>query len=442
MDNVLNFLNRLNINKDEYVIVACSGGSDSMFLIYLLHRLNYKIVCAHVNHKVRKESDEEYKFVNEYCNKHDIIFEGTELTGYTTGNFEHFARNFRYSFFESLMIKYKSKYLFTAHHGDDLMETILMRLVRGSSLKGYAGFSVISKKNGYKIVRPLIYLTKEMIESYDNNHDIKYSIDSSNYEDDYTRNRFRHRVLPFFKDEEPQVHEKFILFSNEINEANSYINSLVNDQVLKMYKDNSLDLEHFVKVDEYLQRKILENIISKLYPDNLYLIDRNHINEIMKIIVSKKPNISLTLPNNISVKRAYNKLSFNVYTNLDVNYEYLYYDGLEVNGYLFKNVDTDQKSNYVIRLNSKDIALPLKVRTRVCGDRMKVKNMSGTKKINDIFIDLKVNYEKREAWPLLVDANNEILWVPGLKKSQFDIPIEQEYDIIITYEKKERNFNE
>ena len=68
--------------------------------------------------------------------------------------------------------------------------------------------------------------------------------------------------------------------------------------------------------------------------------------------------------------------------------------------------------------------------------------MNGSKKINDIFIDSKVNFEKRDAWPLLVDANNEVLWVPGLKKSQFDIPIEQEYDIIITYQKKERDFNE
>lgn len=442
MNNVLNFLNNLNINKEEYIIVACSGGPDSMFLIDLLHRLNYKIVCAHVNHKVRKESDDEYKFVNDYCIKNDIIFEGTELTGYTTGNFEHFARNFRYSFFESLINKYHTKYLFTAHHGDDLVETILMRLVRGSSLKGYSGFSIISSKNGYKIVRPLIYLTKEMIENYNSEHNIKYSIDSTNNEDDYTRNRFRHYVLPFLKNEETLVHEKFILFNNEINDACIFIDSLVISQVSKMYKDNSLHLDLFNEVDEYLQRRILENIISKLYPDNLYLVDKNHINEIMKIIISKKPNISLTLPNNISVMKEYNKLLFNAQTNLDNNYEYLYYDGLEINDYVFKEEKSDDKSNYVIRLNSKNIALPLKVRTRKNGDKMRVKNMSGTKKINDIFIDLKVNLEKRDAWPLLVDANNEILWLPGLKKSEFDIPIKQEYDIIITYEKKERNLNE
>ena len=303
MNHVLNFLNKLNIDKDEYIIVACSGGPDSMFLIDLLHHLDYKVVCAHVNHKVRRESEEEYVFVANYCARNNIIFEGTELTGDATGNFEHFARNFRYSFFESLMERYHTNYLFTAHHGDDLIETILMRLVRGSSLKGYSGFLPISEKNNYKIVRPLVYLTKDMIENYNKEHDIKYVLDSTNEEDDYTRNRFRHHVLPFLKGEDTLVHEKFILFSNEISSAYYYINLLTHEQVDRMYRDGILDLDLFGEADEYLQRRIIEDIISKLYPDNLYLVDSNHINEIMKIIISDKPNINLTLPNNINIKK-------------------------------------------------------------------------------------------------------------------------------------------
>ncbi len=442
MDSVLNFLNKLDIKKDEYIIVACSGGPDSMFLIDLLHRLNYKIVCAHVNHKLRKESDDEYKFVSDYCENLGIVFEGVELTGYSSGNFEQFARNFRYSFFDKLLNKYNSNYLFTAHHGDDLMETILMRLVRGSSLKGYSGFLPISEKREYKIIRPLIYLTKEMIEQYNKEYEIKYVIDYTNFEDNYTRNRYRHHLLPFLKNEDNLVHEKFMLFSKELSDVSNYIDLLVKSKISQMYKDNILDFSLLLLEDTYLKRKIIEYILNEIYPDNLYLVDSNHVNEILKIIISDKPNIEVLLPNNIKIVKEYNKLLFNVHNNLDINFEWEYHDNLEINGYIFTNENNDSNSNYVIRLNSKDITLPLMVRTRKCGDKMQVKNMVGHKKINDIFIDAKVNSQKRDAWPLLVDANNEILWVPGLKKSQFDIPIKQEYDIIITYRKKERDFNE
>lgn len=109
---------------------------------------------------------------------------------------------------------------------------------------------------------------------------------------------------------------------------------------------------------------------------------------------------------------------------------------MEVGEYIFKFHETDNKSNYVIRLNSKDVCLPLRVRTRLPSDKMRIKNLNGSKKINDIFIDNKIVMSKRESWPVVVDANNQILWLPGLKKSDFDIPNGSCYDIIIEYLKK------
>lgn len=205
MNDVVSFIKNLKIPKDESVVLACSGGPDSMFLLNLLYNMGISCVVAHVNHKVRKESDEEYLFLKSYCSERDIIFEGREITDFVTGNFENYARNFRYSFFKEIVDKYSAKYLFTAHHGDDLMETILMRLTRGSSLKGYAGFSSISERDGYKIIRPLIYLDKDFIENYNKDNDIPYSIDYTNDLDDYTRNRYRHNVLPFLKEEDNLV---------------------------------------------------------------------------------------------------------------------------------------------------------------------------------------------------------------------------------------------
>lgn len=435
MERVLNFLNSLDL-KDETLVVACSGGSDSMFLLDLLNNLGYKVICAHVNHKVREESDQEYLFVKNYCLKHNIIFEGIELTGFVGGNFEHFARNYRYSFFESILKKYKASYLFTAHHGDDLVETILMRMVRGSSLKGYKGFSKISKRDNYFIVRPLIYLTKKYIEDEAKNKNIEYVIDNSNFADDYTRNRFRHRFLPLLKEEDLFVHDKFLKFSEELDETYDYITRVTDEIKKEIYVDNTLDINKFECVDTYIKKNVINEIFRELYPDNLYLIDGNHIEEIFKVIESKKQNIELRLPNEITVIKEYNNLYFNKNYGESHSYDFELSDKTVLGDYIFLFRETDNTSNNVIRLNSNSIKLPLRVRTREDADKMRVKNLNGSKKINDIFIDNKIPLSKRNMWPIVVDANNTILWLPVLKKSEFDIPKGSNYDIIIEYLKK------
>ncbi len=435
MESVLNFLNSLDL-KDKTLIVACSGGSDSMFLLDLLNNLGYKVICAHVNHKVRSESDEEYKFVRNYCEEHGIIFEGIELTGYTGGNFEHFARNFRYSFFESVLKKYKTDYLFTAHHGDDLIETILMRIVRGSSLKGYKGFMKISKRDGYYVVRPLIYLTKEYIENDLKNRNIKYVIDNSNYADDYTRNRIRKRMLPLLKEEDNLVHEKFLKFSEELDDTYDFVVRVTDKAKSDMFHDNVLDISKFNKEDKYIKKSIINSILSELYPDNLYLVDNNHINEIFKLINSSKKNIGMYLPNGVRVSKEYNHLYFNKEEDIPSTFDIELNDGVMIGDYVFSFSETDKNTNNVIRLNSKDIKLPLRVRNRKTSDKMLVKNLNGSKKIKDIFIDEKIPLSKRNAWPIVVDSEDKILWIPGLKKSDFDRPKDSKYDIIIKYLKK------
>lgn len=439
MNEVWEFIDRLKISKDEKIIVACSGGPDSMFLLHLLKEKGYSCVCAHVNHKVRKESDEEYIFLQRYCDDNDIIFEGIELTDYVTGNFEHYARNFRYSFFKSLIDKYKTDYLFTAHHGDDLMETILMRLTRGSSLKGYSGFSKISKRDGYQVIRPLVYLTKDDIIRYNEDNDIPYRLDYTNDLDDYTRNRFRHNILPFLKEEDNLVHLRFLKFSEELKDTVNYIDEMINNKMKNLYVDNSLDLNKFKLEDEYIRRKIIYNILVLLYPDDLYLVNGNHIDEILKIINSQKPNVEMMLPNNIKIIKEYEKMHFNISSDDDEFYEYILDNEVKLKQGTIKTLlEDDSNSNYVIRLNSKNISLPIKVRSPLKGDVMQVKNMKGHKKINDIFIDMKVEKRFRRIWPVVTDVNGVILWLPGLKKSNFDIPIDEEYDIILRYEKGEK----
>ena len=161
MDLVYEFLvNKIKLNKDSKIVIGVSTGPDSMCLLNILlnlqEKLKFKIIVAHVNHKKRVESDEEEQFLEDYCFKKNLVFEKMILDNKYKGNFEAYARKERYKFFEELMNKHQANILMTAHHGDDLVETILMRLTRGSNLKGYQGISLITKKNNYQIIRPLL----------------------------------------------------------------------------------------------------------------------------------------------------------------------------------------------------------------------------------------------------------------------------------------------
>lgn len=441
MKRVKEFLNSINIKREEPIIVACSGGPDSMLLLHTLNDLGYKVICAHVNHKTRVETDSEFEFVKNFCDINNIIFEGIELTEKYETNFEMNARHFRYKFFESLINKYNSNYLFTAHHGDDLVETILMRTVRGSSLKGYRGFDKISKRNSYNIVRPFVYLTKSDIIKYLDDANIKYVVDSSNDSDDYTRNRYRHNILPFLKEEDSDVHLRFLKYNETLKDAYDYIDRVVNNFIKDNYIDSKLNINNFNNLDEYIKVKVLEEIFRILFVDNLYLINNNHVSKVLEIINSNKPNITFKLVDNLIIIKSYDYLEFNTVGLDDRDYYIELTDEVDLSLGTIKIIDSsDSNSNYVIRLNSKNIKLPLYVRNRKDGDKIEVKNMNGSKKVNDIFIDEKIPVNNRNIYPIVVDSDENILWIPGLKKSKFDIPINDEYDIIIWYKKGEMKY--
>jgi len=205
------------IKENETCVLALSGGPDSMCLLDIISSLdkNINIICAHINHNIREESKNEMAFIRKYCKIKKITLETTTFDKKSLNeNYNELElREKRYLFFEEILKKYNAKYLFTAHHGDDLVETILMRITRGSTLKGYTGFQIETTKRNYRIIKPLIFMTKDDIELYNKEHDIPSVKDKTNDEDNYTRNRYRHNVLPFLKKENKDIHLKYLKFS-------------------------------------------------------------------------------------------------------------------------------------------------------------------------------------------------------------------------------------
>ena len=441
MDKVYqDLLERLNIKYGDCIIVGVSGGPDSMALLHILIRLkkalDLQIIVAHVNHNTgRKGQFEEQKFVEEYAKKTSLVFETMTIKEYGDDNFHNEARSIRYNYFNSLVKKYHAKYVFTAHHADDLIETILMRIVRGSTLKGYSGFSKTVKMSNYYIIRPLIQVTKDEIYNYLNKNKIKYMQDSSNTKDVYTRNRFRKYIVPEFKKEDKMVHEKFYKFSKTLLEYNDYIERQVDKIYKKIVPDNVLNIEEFLKEDELIQKEIIYKMLEKNYQDDLMLITDKHYELIYNLIKSRKANATIHLPNNIGAIKSYNNLELSKIDIKDNIYEIQIEEYLNLpNG---KNIEIIKESktdgNDICRLDLKEVKQPLYVRNKHDGDKMTIKGMLGRKKISDIFIDDKIATKDRILWPVVCDADDNIVWLPGLKKSKFCKEKNEKCDIILKY---------
>lgn len=437
MKRVIEFIKE-NVENSSTVVVACSGGPDSMCLVNLLNELKddlkLKIVVAHVNHKVREESEKEALDVKKYAIEHGNIFEYIEFKEYENRSFdENDARKKRYNFFSDLMNKYNAKYLFTAHHGDDLIETILMRITRGSNLNGYSGIKLISKNSDYEILRPLLYVSKEDIINYLENENISYSIDKTNEEDIHTRNRYRHSILPFLKKENKNVHEKYLKFSNELNAYEEFVSEYIEKK--HFIVDSRILINKLEGESSFIKRKCLEKLVREIQQDDYFDISDEQMDNLM--LLYKQNNKMIDLNNHYRGINSYGYLLI-LKNNDRILSEAVITADMEIGNFTFiYNSKDKDNSNSCICLSSEEVCLPLRLRGYKEGDRMMVKNLNGTKKISDIFIDAKVPRHERSTYPILVDAKNRVLWVPNLKKSIFSHDISEKCDIIIKCKAKE-----
>lgn len=436
---MINIEDNFTFHVGDAIVIGCSAGPDSMALVDLLLKVREKyqllLVVAHVNHNLRVESKEEEEYLRTYCEENHLMFESMTISEYGDDNFHNEARNLRYNFFEEIVEKYTANYLMTAHHGDDLVETILMRISRGSNLNGYSGFKQVVDMDSYQIVRPLLGYTKKELEQYDLENEVKYFVDSSNEKDKYTRNRYRKYILPFLKQEDANIHMKYLKFSQVIAEADRFIEKERDKALESVVVDGKVNLTKFKELDSFLQKEILYYLMSEFYQDDLILINDKHIELLLNLIYSNKANTFINLPNEVVANKSYEVLELKRVTDEITTYEVEFSGYVELpNGKLIEQIeDIVDNSNFICRLHSSEITLPLIVRTRKFGDRISVKGMNGSKKVKDIFIDKKVKVEERDIWPIVVDSKGIVVWLPGLKKSKYDKKKTETYDIILKY---------
>lgn len=432
----------MNIDLTKYksedkIAIACSGGPDSMCLLDLLMKeFNHnQIICIHINHNIRQESKIEEEYIKKYCDENNIILELKTL--HETDVSEENLRNKRYEFFKNIIKKYNLKLLFMAHHNDDLIETVLMRITRGSNLKGYLGFEKEMTVNNFTIVRPLVEKSKEEIIKYNQENKIKFFTDLSNNDVNYTRNKIRHKVLPILKEINPNLKQSILNYNNELQEVNNYINKRVDKLYEEEVNNYQMNLTKILKEEDLIIKKIIEKYLSFLYKDNINMITKKHVNNIIDMI-NKNTNSSIDLPLNITLIKEYKNLSIKKEKELK-EYKIVLDNQININNkYLIEKVkDEESKSNNVIRLLSDEIKLPLYIKSYTKEDVIEIKNLNGSKKIIDIFTNEKIPKNERGDYPILVDNENKVLWIPNIKKSKFDKEKNERYDIIIKSSKIE-----
>ena len=449
-------------DKGDGIVVGLSGGPDSVCLLNLLNsvkeELDLKLAAAHINHMIRGEdADGDEKYAEELCNKLGIKFfslrKDVEGYGREEGlSSETAGRKVRYDFFNEVANKLGYSKIATAHNANDQAETILLRIMRGTGLDGLGGIPV-KRENRY--IRPILFMKREEIEAYCEENKLSPRIDCTNLEKLYSRNKVRLDILPYMKEN----------FNKDVIEAINRMalllqddNNFIVEEVNKVYKDYCIEKDDKViiskevfKMSKAIVGRIIRKAIKKVN-GNQYDVELKHIKEIEEI-QSVSTNKSVDLPYGIYAENVYgdihikSKKQVNNYTFDEVVCDKELIDGktLEFGNYEFKfrvlenNKNLEIKKNNSIKyFNYDEINGNIIIRQRKNGDKINPLGMKGTKKLKDIFINMKIPKEERDLIPIM-QFGDKIGWIVFLKLSdEFKVTKDTKKILEIGFSKKER----
>ena len=399
------------------ILLATSGGKDSMVLLHLFQQLDYQIGIAHCNFQLRGiESFEDQNFVQEYASANDIL---VFITQFDTKAFaEDFkvstqvaARELRYNWFYELLETEKFDYILTAHHADDNLETFLINLSRGTGLEGLTG---IPEQNE-KVVRPLLAFSQEEIEEYAKFNTIQWREDSSNASDKYLRNKIRHQLVPMLKELNSNFLSSFHKTQTYLQEAQLMVEDasiMIYQQVAK--QENDLIYFNLKKLQQ------LPNFKSYLY-QWLKEFEFTAWEDIYDLVVSQSGKSIFAPEYRLLKDREFLILSPIDFTASNDKY-YIQKDHSEVNIplklTLCKVADISIVSNKTIFVDADKIRYPLVLRRWNEGDVFQPFGMNGkSKKVSKLFKDEKLSLlEKENVWILCSD--NAIVWVIGIRQDE------------------------
>jgi len=432
ISKVKNTLNEYNLlNRHDSVLVALSGGPDSVYLLIVLDKIKnvygITISAVHINHNIRKsESLKEERFCRKLCNELGIeLFVVSEdipaLAKISKTGIEETARNFRLGVYEKLCLEFSFTKVATGHHRDDRVETILFRIIRGTGRTGLTGIPVKREK----LIRPLFDISKAEIMNSLKRHGIKYCIDKSNLKNEFNRNYLRNKILPLIrKNINSGVDNAIINLSETSTEEELFLNNLVEKELKKVIFQTPggkliIHRKKILKLDLWLRRRLLRHCMIMLSGQNV-TPDREVIERLENLI--KKSGDQVSLPGRIQAvsldknlvlyKRQHRKFRKELKIGKKVE---IGWPSFTVNSSVsdkFKGKLVKKRKAYKGYFDYKKLILPFEIRLVNKGDRFQPLGMKGKKKIGDYLTDTKFPVVFRDE-VLVVSDKNGIFWLVG-----------------------------
>ena len=414
-------------NKEDKIAIALSGGVDSIVLFHLLvteYKDSYKqLVVFHINHGLREESYEEAEFVEKFVKDFDVKFYKEELNMSDLERDSHtseemLARELRYQAFNKMAKLEGVTKLLTAHHKNDQVENILMRLLTGRSIDHSLAICEEIEMAGLTIYRPLLNSLKAELEEYAKEKNLHYYVDATNFDTDYTRNNIRHNIVPLLNDINSGSFDNLINFANYYQNINNNLKKAIlsnkDNYIFSRDKDKiSLVKDKFLELNEEEMYFLLKDLIT----DELGVFDvkQKAIFDVISSLKKNTGNKSYDLKNNLKIISQYETLYIHKIEKKCYN------DKIEINidKICENSVYEFYQNKFIISTDAKDSEigfnkseLPLLVTIKKEGDRVRRGEIN--KKLSRIFIDEKVPKELRDTLPVIRNNKGEVLGVLGI----------------------------
>ncbi len=369
-------------------VVACSGGPDSMALLDQLNKQGKDIVVAHVNYKHRDTADRDENIVKDYCEKYDIPVRVCYPV-HEKGNFQAWARDVRYAFFEEVADAFDAKILYVAHQMDDVIETYLFQKNRNMICDWY-GLKEKSIRQGYQIIRPLLNFTKSELQQYCNENGVSFGIDESNLTNHYTRNVIRHTQIEKMSRDEKEAWILKIQNENEVWQIKRKV-------IEEFFKDWNKDVDSLLDQEDawlYLDTFLFHSLhhhFSKKYMEELCVqLKRNLLIEIENFLLERHGGKLYFMPR---PKDVYYKL-----------------DELEFKDYADFVIKNEGKTIEMFSVDASDF--PLVIRRVRANDTIQMR--FGNKNVHRFFVDRKISKIYRKYWLVVENNVGNVIFVPGL----------------------------